>query len=233
MRLKAAETCGVAAQTPALLKCTACASVTMEPVPDNPQLASFYTHYHATDDFVAKAHKKVFRAFKRLLPLRLKAGRGRFLEVGASIGTASEAARRLGYEATAQEIDAEAVAIGREMYPDVTFVEGFVSDVDAPETFSLIYCAEVIEHVSDPAAFVAELYALLKPGGWLYLTTPDAGHAKRPEPFINWSSVKPPEHVVLFTKVGLTALFMQAGFNQPSFAHYRKPGIRMTVQKPA
>ena len=41
------------------------------------------------------------------------------------------------------------------------------------ETFDLVTSLEVIEHVTDPGAFVAGLAAALAPGGLLILSTPN------------------------------------------------------------
>lgn len=232
MRLAAAEAAGVAAVAPSLLKCGGCGSVFMRPVPSAAQLDRFYSRYHGTDDYVAKAQKKVLRAMKRLLPFRTLTS-GPFLEVGASIGTAAEAARRLGFAPLlAQEIDADAVARGEALFPGVEFFRGRVEDLPAGARFGMVYCAEVIEHVPNPLAFVRRLHSLMAPGGWLFLTTPDAGHARVPERFVEWKSVKPPEHVVLFTKIGLSALFEGAGFSRPMFPPQAKPGVRMITRRP-
>ena len=229
--MNAARQSGVAQMAPDLLKCEACGSVTMSHCPTDSQLEQFYKNYHATEEYLAKARKKVSRAFKRLLIFRFRTG-GRCLDVGASIGTAARAAQKLGFSVVAQEIDPVAVAQGRKLFKDISFVQGFLTQVPAHPAFDLIHCAEVIEHVPDPAAFTAQLYDRLKPGGWLFLTTPDVGHSKRDEPLINWKSVKPPEHITLFTKAGLTALFTDAGFHPPRFRPHAKPGIRMTVRRP-
>lgn len=231
MRLDAAEASGVAATAPGLWRCASCQSVTMTILPTQEQLNSFYSHYHATDNFVRKAPKKVMRALKRLLPFRVFGGAGRFLEVGGSIGTAAEAARRLGYEPHVQEIDSSAVAEGRKLYPNITFHEGFIEDVPKGTGFDMIYAAEVIEHVIDPHAFALEMLERLKPGGRLFVTTPDAGHPKRPEPFIRWGSVKPPEHITLFTQQGITHLLENAGFTAVRCYPHPKPGIRLTAKR--
>ena len=235
MRLEAAQACGTAAGAPELRKCGPCQSVFMNPVPTGEQIGQFYANYHATDDFVSKAPKKVKRAYKRLLPFRLRAlfsGSGRMLDVGASVGTAAEAGRKLGYSVTAQEIDADAVTRGRAMYPNVTFIEGFLTDVPVDDGYDLIHAAEVIEHVPDPAAFAAQLFERLRPGGQIFLTTPDVGHSKRPANLMDWKSVKPPEHITLFTKAGLTKLFVDADFETPKFRPHTKPGIRMKASRP-
>ncbi|MGF1544775.1 MAG: class I SAM-dependent methyltransferase [Parvularculaceae bacterium] len=230
-RLAAAEACGVAAAAPDLLACADCGAISMAPVPGDDQLAAFYQNYHATDDFVRKARKKTRRAIRRLLPFRLLAGAGAsFLEVGASIGVGAEAARRLGFRAVAQEIDANAVARGGALHPRVEFICGPLDDAAARGPFDMIYCAEVIEHVPSPRSFAAQLYALAAPGARLFLTTPDAGHPRRPA-LDRWGSVKPPEHVTLFTKRALTTVFENAGFERPRFFPYAKPGVRMVARR--
>ncbi len=40
-----------------------------------------------------------------------------------------------------------------------------------PAAFDAVCCMELIEHVPDPAALVADLVAMLKPGGQLFLST--------------------------------------------------------------
>lgn len=233
MRLAASAAAGVTEAAPSLVKCSGCGSVFMQPVPSAAQLDSFYQEYHGTEDYVLKAGKKVLRAVKRLLPFRALTG-GPFLEVGASIGTAAEAARRLGFQGVvAQEIDGDAVARGRVLFPQIEFFNGRIENLVPERPFGMIYCAEVIEHVPDPLVFARRLRALMAPGAWVFLTTPDAGHARVPARFVDWKSVKPPEHVVLFTKIGLSALFEGAGFTKPFFPPQAKPGVRMICRKPA
>lgn len=48
-----------------------------------------------------------------------------------------------------------------------------ITDIQRPESsFDVIYCSHVLEHVSDDAAAMAELYRVLKPRGWAVLQVP-------------------------------------------------------------
>jgi len=236
MRLEAGRACGVAADAPSLMECTACGSVGMSIIPEPEQLGQFYSHYHMTDGFVAKAQKKIARARKRLrllsfLAPRRSGRRRRFLEIGASIGTAAEAARRMGFEPHAVEIDQDAIAKGQELFPDVAFTAGELDAFPHAERFELLYGAEVIEHVRDPGSFLDHCHRLLVPGGVLFMTTPDCGHPKRPQPLLNWHSVKPPEHINLFTKAGMSALLNARGFKKHRLLPHPKPGMRVIAWK--
>ncbi|MEM1381469.1 MAG: class I SAM-dependent methyltransferase [Pseudomonadota bacterium] len=237
MRLEAGRACGVAADAPDLMQCTQCASVGMSHIPDTEQLAQFYSHYHMTDGFVAKAKKKITRAQKRLLlltflaPRRKGGGKRRFLEIGASIGTAAEAARRMGFEPHALEIDTDAIEKGQAMFPKVSFIQGELDAIPQEGCFEILYGAEVIEHVPDPAAFLDHCHRLLVPGGVLFLTTPDCGHEKRAQPLLNWHSVKPPEHINLFTKAGMAALLSERGFAKHRLPLHPKPGMRVIARR--
>jgi len=42
----------------------------------------------------------------------------------------------------------------------------------AGETFDLVICTQMLEYVSEPSAAIAEIYRVLRPGGWLFLSVP-------------------------------------------------------------
>ena len=59
----------------------------------------------------------------------------------------------------------------------------------ADDSFDLIYCLEVIEHIAiDPAAFLRELLRILKPNGLLMLSTPNIISATSLERLLNFES---------------------------------------------
>jgi SAM-dependent methyltransferase len=48
-----------------------------------------------------------------------------------------------------------------------------ITDIRYPDdSFSVIYCSHVLEHVPDDRAALRELYRVLKPGGWAVLQVP-------------------------------------------------------------
>jgi 2-polyprenyl-6-hydroxyphenyl methylase/3-demethylubiquinone-9 3-methyltransferase len=100
----------------------------------------------------------------------------RLLDVGCGGGLASEALARLGHHVTGLDAATEALGAARihaeTQNVTVAYRAGLAEDLLAEgQHFPVITCLEVIEHVPDPAAFMATLAALLEPGGLLFLST--------------------------------------------------------------
>ncbi len=100
----------------------------------------------------------------------------RALDVGCGAGLLAEPLKRLGAQVTAIDAAAENIAVAREHAGAsglaIDYRAGGV-EVVAGERFDLVTCLEVIEHVSDPAAFITGLAAALAENGLLILSTPN------------------------------------------------------------
>lgn len=96
------------------------------------------------------------------------------LDVGCGGGILSEPLARLGASVTG--IDASEASIkaaqshAREHNTDVTYTTDDVSTMPKNH-FDVVIASEVIEHVDDPKAFVADIAACVKPGGYVMMTT--------------------------------------------------------------
>ena len=69
------------------------------------------------------------------------------------------------------------------------------------DRFDIVFCTQVIEHVPDPAALVAETHRVLRPGGWLVLTGP-----------FWWPHHEEPHDFHRFTRYGFANLLRRAGY---------------------
>ena len=96
-----------------------------------------------------------------------------------------------------------------------TAYQGIVSNC-APIPLSdgvgdLVVCTEVLEHVPDPMAFLAELVRVAKPGARLLITVPDA----RSETFIAATApegyFEAPNHIRIFSADEFRDLILQSG----------------------
>ena len=103
------------------------------------------------------------------------AGR-RALDVGCGAGLLAEPLARLGAAVTAIDAAPENIAVARAHAAGqglaIDYRAGELASL-AGERFDLVTCMEVIEHVADPAIFVAGLAGALAPGGLLVMSTPN------------------------------------------------------------
>lgn len=110
-------------------------------------------------------------------PLVLKPLKGlRIVDIGCGGGLLTEPLARMGADATgidaAEENVAAAAAHAKEAGITIdyraTTAEALVAE---GESFDAVVSMEVVEHVADRAAFLADCVALTKPGGALFLAT--------------------------------------------------------------
>lgn len=100
----------------------------------------------------------------------------RALDVGCGAGLLCEPLARMGAAVTGVDAAAENIAVAKDHAAGqglaISYFAGELSALP-PATFDLVTSMEVIEHVADPSAFVAELAARLAPDGLLILSTPN------------------------------------------------------------
>lgn len=101
----------------------------------------------------------------------------RVLDVGCGGGILTEALSREGANATGVDLAAGSLTTARLHAQseglDIQYRLMPVEELAAaePEGFDVVTCMEMLEHVPDPAAIVQACAALVKPGGWLFLST--------------------------------------------------------------
>lgn len=101
----------------------------------------------------------------------------RTLDVGCWTGEYTAAiARKTRGEVIGVDILPSAIAKARKRHPGIRFeVRDVVRKPFPPNSFDCITFLEVIEHVENPAGFLRAFHKMLKPGGLLVISTPNAG----------------------------------------------------------
>ncbi|WP_373322109.1 bifunctional 2-polyprenyl-6-hydroxyphenol methylase/3-demethylubiquinol 3-O-methyltransferase UbiG [Acetobacter oeni] len=118
----------------------------------------------------------------RHLPLRSrKQARLRVLDLGCGAGLASEALAQAGHDVLGLDASAEGIAAARQHLAEnplpaaaggLAYRVGSAETLVAEsETFDAVVALEIIEHVTDPTAFVAMLADLVRPGGHVFVST--------------------------------------------------------------
>lgn len=105
--------------------------------------------------------------------LELFRGGARLLDVGCSIGLFLQLARERGWQGTGIEFGGRARAYARdELGLDVVDVP--LERANFPDaSFDVVALLSVLEHLNEPRAMLAEARRVLRPGGALYVVTPN------------------------------------------------------------
>ena len=143
------------------------------------------------------------------------------LDIGCGAGLLCEPLARLGAAVTGVDAAAEniaaAAAHAEGMDLDIRYMAGEVASLDIGQ-FDLVTSVEVIEHVADKPAFLADVAARLAPEGLLVMSTPNRTAASRvllvgaaeavsyvPRGTHHWEDFVTPEELeALLSEVGLT-----------------------------
>lgn len=135
----------------------------------------------------------------------------RLLDLGCGAGDLLQAAQQHGWSGQGLDVSEHAAKHVRELGFQV-----FVGELEAAKFpaahFDVVTAAELLEHVFEPRALVAEVARILRPGGLFWLTTPHARGLSARLLGLKWQCIWPPEHLQLFSIAGLRRLLSGAGF---------------------
>ncbi|MEO8748306.1 MAG: bifunctional 2-polyprenyl-6-hydroxyphenol methylase/3-demethylubiquinol 3-O-methyltransferase UbiG [Rhodanobacter sp.] len=101
----------------------------------------------------------------------------RIADVGCGGGLLSEALARAGAQVTGIDLSTQVIEVARlhlhesNLHVDYRVQSSAELATAEPAVFDAVCCMELIEHVPDAAALVRDLAALIKPGGWLFMST--------------------------------------------------------------
>jgi 2-polyprenyl-3-methyl-5-hydroxy-6-metoxy-1,4-benzoquinol methylase/tetratricopeptide (TPR) repeat protein len=154
------------------------------------------------------------------------------LDFGCGRGTLGPHLAQLG-SVTGVDWSEEGIAEARRLCPEGNFIRGDFFEVELPETFfDVVVSQEVIEHLQDEdqRRYLARAMAVLKPGGRLVMTTPNApvvdvlNQIALSTTNEKWSD-QPIENVL--DKAALRELLDQAGFEIVTLdAFLERPGAK-------
>ncbi|MEN3336001.1 MAG: hypothetical protein V7641_5366 [Blastocatellia bacterium] len=134
----------------------------------------------------------------------------RLLDIGCGAGHFLKVATAQGWRAHGTEIAASAFE-----HLSRYGIKAFQGELQAArypsEFFDVIYCSEVIEHLLEPLSLLQECARILRPGGLLYLTTPNFNSLSRRLLGGRWRVICK-EHVCYFTPKLLARVLRDAGF---------------------
>ncbi|MER7275136.1 class I SAM-dependent methyltransferase [Dactylosporangium sp. NPDC000244] len=164
----------------------------------------------------ADTQDALFNAVLRELAGKAPAGASIY-DVGGGIGYFTELALAQGFDAHNVELSEVACARARDRI-GAQRVHTSVAGM-APADVVTLWC--VIGHTPDPGVFLDEVRAALKPGGWLFLTTPNWRFQAMLARVLGLRgrtiNFERQDHISMFTRDSLTRLLASRGFREPVF----------------
>ena len=160
-------------------------------------------------------NKRTF--YERIKRINKKAEeKGRMLDVGSALGDSLIEARRLGWkDVTGVELSGFAAGKAKERGINVR-VGTLKSAKFPPNHFDVVTLQDVIEHVEDPESEMREIYRVLKPGGFVFIVTPDVDGIWSGLMGSAWYHYKPGEHIMYFSQKTLRKVLTDAKFKNLS-----------------
>ena len=127
----------------------------------------------------AYAYENRRRETLRLLTEVLALGAS-ILDIAAAQGNFSLTLAELGFDVTWNDLRPELADYVRLKYErgKICYAAGNAFELSFPSPFDAVLITEVIEHVAHPDDFLAKAAALVRPGGYIVMTTPNGGYFK-------------------------------------------------------
>ncbi|WP_371232160.1 class I SAM-dependent methyltransferase [Pseudomonas sp. QE6] len=148
------------------------------------------------------------------------------LDIGCGDGGFTAFAGRQGAEVFIADINQENVsaAVKRLQETPARAVHPLITDGDPipleDGRVSRVIAMEVLEHVDDPAKFMAELVRVAHPGALFLLTVPDAAGERAQQGLAPESYYRKPNHIRIFERDEFESLVRSAGLTVEKRLHY-------------
>ncbi|TDO59826.1 methyltransferase family protein [Kribbella sp. VKM Ac-2571] len=226
-----------------IAECLTCGLVQLQPTPTPETLralyetdsyfggeGSGYSEYESQEQEYLATFREDVRRIAEFAPS------GKVLEVGCGYGYFLQCALQAGYDAYGIDLSPTAVKWASERLPNRVYC-GSLEEVPEiqGQQYDVIFGSHLIEHLTEPGAFLERAAGLLRPGGLLVLVTPNIASLLSRASGRRWVSYKIPEHVSYYDPRTITALLDRAGFSvravDSAYQYYALPFVATRIRE--
>jgi len=207
-----------------LLRCPACSLVWLSKPPEPAEMHRHYTD--AYDRLISAAGENSPGRWRdrnaALVPHKQS---GVLLDLGCSSGAFLQSLRGKGWDLVGIEMSAESAKHAQAKSGANVFVGDILDAQFPPESFDVITCFDVFEHLYEPRRVMAKVGEWLKPGGIFYVLVPNVDSAEARVFGSYWHGLELPRHLFHYSPKSLKSLAGLAGLLQVSLETRRNPAV--------
>ncbi len=203
-----------------LMRCRHCGLEQTWPRPGESELKELYEQFYnwgggrenlrtkLRDWFLFSAWYRPWLKWDGDIGFHLRQGRGRLLDVGCNEGRGLAIYAYNGFQSEGLEINERAAAMAREKGFPVHTIP--LAQFTPKEPFDVVVLANVLEHVPDPLGLLSQVRRVLRPGGQVWLSCPNAASRWRRVFGRCWIHYHVPFHVWQFSPPSLKQILIRA-----------------------
>lgn len=213
-----------------LVRCPGCSLVWLHHPPQPEEMHVHYTEAYHKLISGAGGPNPARRWRDRKTTLERYEQSGMLLDLGCSSGSFLQCMRSKSWKLYGVEMSAEEARTAEARTGAQVFV-GVVPDAPfAPESFDVITCFDVLEHMYEPRRVVAKVKEWLKPGGIFYVQVPNIDSAEGRVFGKYWHGLELPRHLFHYSPASLRSLAKTAGLQEVSLETRRNPAVGTSLR---
>ena len=212
-----------------LVRCPGCSLVWLSHPPAPDEMHLHYTE--AYDRLISAAgQNSPGRWGFRLEAVAQYKQSGALLDLGCSSGSFLQSLRSDSWELFGIEMSADSARCAEASSGAKVFVGEILDASFPPESFDVITCFDVLEHLSEPRRVMARVGEWLKPGGLFYVLVPNVDSAEARVFRSYWHGLELPRHLFHYSPASLKFLAQSAGLHEVSLETRRNPAVGTSLR---
>ena len=212
-----------------LVRCPGCSLVWLN---NPPELSEMHMHYtEAYDNLIsASGQNSPARWGFRKEALAPHKRSGALLDLGCSSGSFLESLKSEGWKLHGIEMSRDCAKIAEAKSGAQVFVGDILEAPFRRESFDVITCFDVLEHLYEPRRVMTKVGEWLKPGGIFYVLVPNVDSAEARVFGSYWHGLELPRHLFHYSPASLKFLADSAGLREVSVETRRNPAIGTSLR---
>lgn len=212
-----------------LVRCPVCSLVWLS---NSPEPLKMYLHY--TDAYhkliSAGGENSPVRWRERKATLRQYKQSGTLLDLGCSSGAFLESLKGEPWKLYGIEMSAEGARTAEARSGAHVFAGDIPDAPFAPESFDVITCFDVLEHLYEPLRVMVKVREWLKPGGIFYVMVPNIDSAEANLFGTYWHGLELPRHLFHYSPASIRYLARSVGLEEVSLIAGRNPAVGTSLR---